>query len=180
MLTYLLEMKDPKIVPGYEGKDLDVALDAGEVDGRIAATGTVSQNELLTKNLADFHVGLGVPAGYKDPRFAHLKLPELSSFAKSEKERKLLAMMEGFRVVGTILIAPPGTPKDRVDMLKEAVRKTYADAQFAADYKRLTGGDDPSPLLPDEQAKIVRNIPRDPEIIELFKKFASTSPLPPR
>ena len=180
MLTYLLDMKDPKIVPGYEGKDLDVALDAGEVDGRIAATGTVSQNELLTKNLADFHVGLGVPAGYKDPRFAHLKLPELSSFAKSEKERKLLAMMEGFRVVGTILIAPPGTPKDRVDMLKEAVRKTYADAQFAADYKRLTGGDDPSPLLPDEQAKIVRNIPRDPEIIELFKKFASTAALPAR
>jgi len=173
-------MKDPKIVPGYEGKDLDVALAAGEVDGRMAATGTVTQNDLLSKNLADFHIGLGVPAGYKDPRFAHLKLPDLSSFAKSEKERKLLIMMEGFRVVGTILIAPPGTPKDRLDILKEAVRKTYADPQFAADYKRLTGGDDPSPLLPDDQAKIVRGIPRDPEIIELFKKFAATAALPPR
>ena len=89
-------------------------------------------------------------------------------------------MAEGFRVVGTILIAPPGTPKDRLDILKEAVRKTYADPQFAADYKRLTGGDDPSPLLPDDQAKIVRGIPRDPEIIELFKKFAATAALPPR
>ena len=180
MLAYLLDMKDPKIVPGYEGKDLDVAMAAGEVDGRIASTGTVSQNDLLSKNLADFHVGLGIPASYKDPRFAHLKLPDLSSFAKSEKERKLLTMAEGFRVVGTILTAPPGTPKERLDTLKEAVRKTYADPQFAADYKRLTGGDDPSPLLPDDQAKIVRGIPRDPEIIELFKKFASTAALPPR
>ena len=109
-----------------------------------------------------------------------MKLPDLSSFAKSDKERKLLAMMEGFRVVGTILTAPPGTPKERLDTLKEAVAKTYADPKFAADYKRLTGGDDPSPLLPDEQAKIVRGIPRDPEIIELFKKFAATAPLPAR
>ena len=180
IVAYLLDMKDPKIVPGYEGKDLDVAVAAGEVDARIASTGTVTQNDLLSKNLADFHIGLEVPAGYKDPRFAHLKLPDITSFAKSERERKLLMMMEGFRVVGTILIAPPGTPKDRLDILKEAVRKTYADPQFAADYKKFTGGDDPSPLLPDDQAKIVRDIPRDPEIIELFKKFAATAPLPPR
>ena len=179
-VAYLLDMKDPKIVPGYEGNDLDVALASGEVDARVAATGTVSQNELLSKNLADFHLGLEVPRGYKDPRFAHLKLPDLSSFAKSERERKLLAMMEGFRVVGTILTAPPGTPKERLDTLKEAVAKTYADPKFAADYKRLTGGDDPSPLLPDEQAKIVRGIPRDPETIELFKKFAATAALPAR
>ena len=89
-------------------------------------------------------------------------------------------MMEGFRVVGTILLAPPGTPKERLDILKEAVRKTNADPQFAADYKRLTGGDDPTPLGPDDQAKVVRDIPREPEIIELFKKFAGTAPLPPR
>lgn len=180
MSAYLLDMKDPRIVPGFEGKDLDVAMAAGEVDARVASTGTVTQNDLLSKNLADFHFTIEVPRGYKDPRFTHLKLPELSSFAKNDRERKLIAMAEGFRVVGTILMAPPGTPKDRLDILKEAVRKTNADPQFAADYKRLTGGDDPTPLDPDEQAKFVRNIPRDPEIIELFKKFAATAPLPPR
>ena len=179
-IAHLLDLKDPKIVPGYEGNDLDIAMANNEVDGRVASTGTVSQNELLSKNLADFHLAIEVPQGYKDPRFAHLRLPELGSFAKSEKERKLLAMMEGFRVVGTILMAPPATPKDRVDILKEAVRKTNADPVFASEYKKLTGGDDPTPLNPDEQAKIVREIPRDPEIIELFKKFAGTAPLPPR
>jgi len=70
-------------------------------------------------------------------------------------------------------MAPPATPKDRVDILKEAVRKTNSDPVFASEYKKLTGGDDPTPLNPEEQAKIVREIPRDPEIIELFKKFAA-------
>ena len=179
-LAYLLDLKDPKIVPGYEGNDLDIAMASNEVDGRVAATGTVTQNELLSKNLADFHLAIEVPRGYKDPRFAGLRLPELGSFAKSEKERKLLAMMEGFRVVGTILLAPPGTAKERLDILKEAVRKTNADPAFHSEYKKLTGGDDPTPLMPEEQAKIVREIPRDPEIIELFKKFAGTAPLPAR
>ena len=165
---------------GYEGNDLDVALANNEVDGRVAATGTVTQNELLSKNLADFHLAIEVPRGYKDARFAHLRLPDITSFAKSEKERKLLVMMEGFRVVGTILLTPPGTPKERIDILKEAVRKTNGDPAFASEYKKLTGGDDPTPLNPDEQAKIVREIPRDPETIELFKKFAGTAPLPAR
>jgi hypothetical protein len=179
-VAYLLDMKDAKIVPGYESADLDVAFERNEVDARVASTGTVSQQELLTKNLADFHVAIEVPRGYKDPRYARLRLPDITSFVKSERERKFLTMLEGFRVVGTILMAPPGTPKDRLDILKEAVRKTNNDPQFAADYKRLTAGDDPTPLDPDEQAKIVRNIPRDPEIIELFKKFAVAAPLPPR
>jgi hypothetical protein len=34
--------------------------------------------------------------------------------------------------------------------------------------------------MPDEQAKVVREIPRDAETIELFKKFAGTGLLPSR
>jgi hypothetical protein len=46
--------------------------------------------------------------------------------------------------------------------------------------RTLTGGDEPTPLMPDEQAKIVKEIPRDTETIELFKKFAGTGALPSR
>jgi hypothetical protein len=68
----------------------------------------------------------------------------------------------------------------RVATLKEAVRKTHKDPVFIEEYRKLTGGDEPSPLMPDEQAKVVREIPRDPETVELFKKFAGTGPLPSR
>jgi tripartite-type tricarboxylate transporter receptor subunit TctC len=178
--AYLLDMKEPKIIPGYENEDLDVAFARGEVDAQVASTGTVIEHDLVNKKLAHFHAAIEIPRGRKDSRFAHLNLPDIETFAKSEKEKKLLTMMRDFRSIGTILLLPPGTPKDRVDILKEAVRKTHTDPAFVAEYRKLTGGDEPTPLMPDEQAKVVKGIPRDPETIELFKKFAGTGPLPSR
>src|SRR5687767_4133648 len=178
--AYLLDMKEPKIIPGYENEDLDVAFARGEVDAQVASTGTVIENDLVKKKLADFHAAIEIPRGRKDPRFAQLNLPDIETFAKSDKERNLLNMVRNFRSIGTALLLPPGTPKDRVDIIKEAVRKTHTDPAFIAEYKKLTGGDEPTPLMPDEQAKVVKEIPRDPETIELFKKFAGTGPLPSR
>ena len=178
--AYMLDIKDPKIIPGYENEDLDVAFARGEVDAQVASTGTVMQQGLLAKKLVDFHAAIEVPKGKKDARFAQLNLPDIENFAKSDKEKRLLSMMRGFRSVGTALLLPPGTPKDRVEILKEAVRKTHTDPAFIAEYRKMTGGDEPTPLMPDEQAQVVKELPRDPETIELFKRFAGTGPLPPR
>jgi tripartite-type tricarboxylate transporter receptor subunit TctC len=179
VVAYLLDMKEPKIIPGYETQDLDIAFARGEVDARVASTGTVVQQELVTKNLADFHASIEIPKGQKDPRFVHLGLRDIDEFTRSEREKKLLTMMRGFRSIGTILMFPPGIPKDRVEILKEAVRKTHTDPEFIAAYRKMTGGDDPTPLMPEEQERVIKEIPRDPETIELFKKFAGTGPLPP-
>ncbi|HSE89189.1 MAG TPA: hypothetical protein VLJ79_23450, partial [Candidatus Binatia bacterium] len=170
LTAYFLDMKEPKIIPGYENEDLDAAFARGEVDAQVASTGTVIEQQLFSKKLVNFHSAVEIPSGNKDPRFASLNLPSLESFAKTEKEKKLLAMMRNFRGVGTILMLPPGTPQDRVDIMKEAVRKTHADPEFVKEYRKLTGGDEPTPLMPDEQAAMVKEIPRDAETIELFKK----------
>jgi hypothetical protein len=173
-------MKEPKIIPGYENEDLDVAFSRGEVDAQVASTGTVVEQDLVTKKLAHFHSAVEIPRGRQDPRFARLNLPDIETFARSAREKQVLTMMRAFRGVGTILLAPPATPPDRVNVLKEAVRKTHADPAFIAEYRKLTGGDEPTPLMPDEQAEMVRSIPRDRETIELFKKFSGTETLPPR
>jgi tripartite-type tricarboxylate transporter receptor subunit TctC len=88
-----------------------------------------------------------------------LNLPDIEAFAKSEKEKKLLNMVRAFRSIGTALLLPPGTPKDRVEIFKEAVRKTHTDPEFINEYRKLTS--EPTPLMLDEQAKIVKEIPRD-------------------
>lgn len=180
LTAYFLDLREPKIIPGYENEDLDAAFARGEVDAQVASTGTAVEQGLVTKRLADFHAAVEIPRGHKDARFAHLNLQEIETFAKSDREKRLLTMMRNFRAVGTILLLPPGTPKDRVEILKEAVRKTHTDPAFVKEYRKLTGGDEPTPLMPDEQAQLVKQIPRDPESIELFKKFAGTGPLPPR
>ncbi|HEX2261006.1 MAG TPA: hypothetical protein VHJ56_05185 [Candidatus Binatia bacterium] len=176
VFAYLIGMKEPRIVPGYSGAEPDVALTRGEVDLSVESTGSVNP-EWIQKGLVDFHIALEIPKGRKFPGFTHL--PELESFVKSEKDRKLLAMVRAFRQTGAPWILPPNTPKERVQTLQEAMRKTFADPDFHSEYKKIAG-DDATPLLPEELEKVIRELPRDPEIVELFKKFLGAGPLPSR
>jgi tripartite-type tricarboxylate transporter receptor subunit TctC len=176
LFAYLIGMKEPKIVPGYSGAETDVALTRGEVDASVESTGSVKP-EWLQKGLVDFHVALEISRGRKFPRFAHL--PELESFVQSEQERKLLAMVRAFRQTGAPWILPPNTPRERVQTLQEGMRKTFADPDFHGEYKKIAG-DDATPLLPEELEKVIRDLPRDREIVEFFKKFLGGGPLPAR
>jgi tripartite-type tricarboxylate transporter receptor subunit TctC len=177
LFAWLMGVKDPTFVTGYSGAEMDVALMQGELDGRATtADWLVHRNrEWIEKRLVDFHAIFEIPKGDKHPQFSYL--PEVETFAKSEKKRKVLAMQRGFRLAGSPFILPPGVPKAQVEILQKAMRKALKDPGFPAEYKKLTG-DDPTPLLPEANEKAVRDIPRDPEIIELFKKLVGTDPLP--
>jgi len=179
LFAYLLGLKEPKFIVGYSGPEIDQALMRGEVDARSSAADTVMQRnrDWLEAGLVDFHAILEIPKGNKHPQFSHLL--ELDSFARSDKDRKLIILARAFRIAGTHIVLPPGTPKDRVDVLQEAFRKTYKDQEFFREYKKLVG-DDPSPLLPENHERAIKEIPRDPEVIELFKKLVGADPLPPR
>ena len=179
LFALLLGLKDPKFVVGYSSPELDVALLNGELDATPGvASSVVKQNpEFLEKGLVDFHAIVEIPRGDKHPRFA--QLPELDSFVKSDKERKLLALHRTFRLAGSPFILPPGTPKDRADILREAMRKIYADKEFLVEYLKLTG-EEASPLLPDANDKAIKELPRDHEIIEFYKLLGSTQALPAR
>lgn len=88
-------------------------------------------------------------------------------------------MFRTFRLSGSPFIAPPGAPKDRLEIFKEGLRKAFKDSEFYKEYRKVVG-EDPTPLLPEANEKAIRELPRDPEIVELFKKFAGAAPLPPR
>ncbi|HXV78483.1 MAG TPA: hypothetical protein VEG60_01255, partial [Candidatus Binatia bacterium] len=179
LFAYLLGMKDPKFVTGYSGPELDLALMRGEVDARanIADTVVTRTPEHLERGLVDVHATLEAPRGRRHPRFTHV--PEIESFARSEKEHKVLAMFRSFRLAGSPYVLPPGVPKERVEILQEAMRKIFKDPEFQAEYKKLTG-DEPIPLMSDALETIIRDVPRDSETVEFFKKFTGPGPLPQR
>jgi tripartite-type tricarboxylate transporter receptor subunit TctC len=179
LFAYLIGIKDPAFVVGYGGTELDAALAQGEVDARINnADTTLTRNvELLKSGAVVPHVIMEVPKGLKHHYFSNL--PEIESFAKSDAERKLLRMVRVFRQFGTPSILPPGTPKEQVDILKTAMVKTFTDPEFPVAYKKFTG-DDATPLMPDEMEKALKELPRDPETVALFKKLNAAGPLPPR
>ena len=88
-------------------------------------------------------------------------------------------MYRTLKLVGVPYTLPPGTPKDRVAILQDAMRKAFKDAEFHREYKKLTS-EDPDPLMPEEMEKAIREMPRDAEVIELLKKVSEEGPLPAR
>jgi tripartite-type tricarboxylate transporter receptor subunit TctC len=181
LFAYFLDLKTPKFVTGYSSLEADVALTNGEIDSRANNTTSVLRRnrDWVEKGIMDFHAILAVPKAEKHPHPRFAQLPEIESFAKTEKEKKLLSMWRGFRTATSPFVLPPGTPKDRVDILQDAMRKVFNDPEFRAEFQKLVS-DDVSPLTPEELAKVVREMPRDPEVIEMLKKFSGVDPLPSR
>ena len=88
-------------------------------------------------------------------------------------------MWRGFRTATSPFVLPAGTPKDRVEVLQDAMRKTFKDPEFAAEFHKLVT-DEISPLTPEDLTKIIREMPRDPEIVEMLRKFSGVDALPVR
>lgn len=179
LFAYFLDLKDPKFVTGYTNPEIELALKTGELDAhsRTAARMASGNRELIEKTLVHFHTALAVPKGHSHPSFANL--PELTSFAKSEKERKLLDVFRSFQYPRWPYIFPPGTPKERVGIVREAMRKSFADPEFLAEFKKLMG-DDASPVNGEDLERAIRELPRDPDVIQLYNKMASSDALPSR
>jgi hypothetical protein len=179
LFAYILKLKEPTFVTGYGGAELDPALLRGEIDARATSADTVLRRnpDWLQTHIVDFHAIIEVPQGEKHLQFA--KLPELASLAESEFDRKVVALQRAFRLTGQPFVAPPGIPQERAAILQDAFRKVYLDPEFQKEYKKVTR-DDPTPLLPENHEKAIREIPRDPEVIEIFNKLLSAGPLPTR
>jgi tripartite-type tricarboxylate transporter receptor subunit TctC len=180
ILAYVLGMKEPKFVTGFaQGNEVNLAMMQGELDARwtIQATLVREEPEWIAKKLMDFHVVNEVPKGRRHPHPVFAQLPDIERFTKSEKERKLLAMQRAFVSAGTPFLFPPGTPPDRVQILREAMRKTFADPEFHAEFKKMVG-EEPTPLPPQELEKAIRDLPREREVVELFNKLSGADALP--
>lgn len=181
LFSWILGLKEPRFVTGFSGPELDLAMDRGELDARANIPDTVLQRnaDLVEKRALNFHSIIQIPKDDRHPHPLFNKLPELETFAKSEREKKILTMFRTFRLVGSPYILPPGTPPEAVQHWREAMRKTFRDPAFLKEFKRLSA-DDATPLSPEAQEKAIKEIPRDAEAIATFNKIASGDPLPAR
>jgi tripartite-type tricarboxylate transporter receptor subunit TctC len=179
LFAFVLGLNQPRFVVGFTGPEIDIAIERREADAR-SNTGDsmVRRNrEWLEKKLIDIHASIEIPKGERHPRFA--QVPDLETFAKSDLERKMLQMFRSFRQAGQNFFLPPGVPAERVQILREAMRKTLGDPEFLKGYQKVSG-EAPTPLMSEALEKVVRELPRDPEVVGLFNKLAGGDPLPPR
>lgn len=179
LFAYFIGMNEPNFIVGYSSREVDVALMNRELDARANnVTSVLRRNpDWFHKGLMNFHAIMETPKGEKHPVLGHL--PEIESFAKNDREKRLLNVWRSFRGVGSPYILPPGTPNERVVELKQAFRKTFADPEFAKYFKKIVS-DDISPLGSEELTKVVTGMPRDAETLGLLKRLSGPGPLPVR
>ncbi|HWP60006.1 MAG TPA: hypothetical protein VNL14_19090 [Candidatus Acidoferrales bacterium] len=176
LFAWLLGLKEPKFIAGYAGAELDQALTRGEIDCRASAVDKETLSEEY-KKIADYQSILEIPLGTRPSVFAGL--PEIGSFARTQLERDVLAMSRTFWGTGTLMFLPPNTPEHLAQILRQAVRRSFEDPQFHEMYKKLLGVE-PTPLMPEDQQRLVAALPRDPEVAKAFAAVADVGPLPPR
>jgi hypothetical protein len=181
MFAYLIGLKQPRFITGYTSPELDVAIEQGEIDTRSTVADALlhEKPQWVDKAQMDFHSIIEVPKGRKHSHPLFTKLPDIETFASATMDRKIVGLYRAFIGSGNPLILPPGTPKDRVRILQDAMRKTFRDPEFAREYAKLTGLK-AEPQMPEELEQTIKDMPRDREAIELFKKLTGPDPLPQR
>lgn len=179
IFAYLLGLKEPRMVIGFGGPEMDIALTRGEIDARSNSADTVVRRnaDALAKGQFNIHATITIPKGKFHPSFANV--PDADTFAKNDKERQLVNLYRLFLYPRWPYVLPPSTPGEIVKILREAMARSFKDPGFHEEFKKLMAGE-PSPLTGQELEASIRELPRDPEVIGLYKKFAEHGPLPPR
>ena len=97
------------------------------------------------------------------------KVPQAISLAKTDEARLLLqAAIHDPNTITRPYVLSPGTPKDRVEIMRKAFMATLKDPEFLADAKRAKL--DLNPMTGEEVEKIVaRNFKLDPAIVAKLK-----------
>jgi tripartite-type tricarboxylate transporter receptor subunit TctC len=148
-----------KVVTSYPGlAEVRLAAERGEVDGHCGLQ--VSAIKSLVWD--DFEAGLfSVPVQLGLQKHPDLPdVPNAYDLATKEEDRQLFRLIFGPWAYGRPLLAPPGTPKDRVEALQAAFTATVADPQFMDETQKMNM--EIRPLAPDMIAKRVANILRTP------------------
>jgi tripartite-type tricarboxylate transporter receptor subunit TctC len=152
-----------KVISGYPGSTQGLlAMEAGEVDGGFTSWNTLKR----TKQdwLRDRFVNILYQCALeRHPDLADI--PTDVELGRTEEDRRILAFYTSGAAVGRSIVAPPGVPADRLNILRRAFDATIKDPEFLADIERAQ--QEFQPASGEELQKLIEataSVPR--EIVE--------------
>ena len=158
-----------QLVSGYKGTaDVRLAFNSGEILG--VCNSWESFKSTWSKELAAGEVVVVLQAVAK-PHPEQPKLPLAISYAKTEEAQKLVrALVHSVSPTARPYVLPPGTPKNRVQILRKAFMDTMKDPEFLADATKARL--DLNPLDGAELEKNVKEVFNlDPKLIPRAKEI---------
>ncbi|MBI4489934.1 MAG: hypothetical protein HY694_12675 [Deltaproteobacteria bacterium] len=156
-----------KVVDGYKGtSDIRLAAESGELSGGCWAWESVKTT--WRKGLESGTVAVVVLAMPKK----HPELPNVPlaiDFAKTDEARRLLKhAVHDIAIMTRPYFLPPGTPKERVHILRKAFMDTLKDADFVAEANKAKLDIDPVPG--EELERLVADLFKlDPPMVAKLK-----------
>ncbi len=152
-----------KIIPGYMGREGEMAMLRGEVDGQIGSYVA----------LKPFIVAEGCPMILQFGATKHPEMPNVPLAIEqkaSPKGKKLLALMANMAEIWRPTAAPPGVPAGRLQVLRDAYKKALTDPALLKEAEKV--GMDLEPGYGEDVAKMVRSaVNQPPENVVLLKQI---------
>jgi tripartite-type tricarboxylate transporter receptor subunit TctC len=126
------------IVSGYKGTvDMLLAIERGEAEGTCGYD-WISLQTQRPQWLAEKKINILVQVGLDpEPALTAMGVPQVYKFVKNEDDRKALDLVITQQVFGRPYFFPPGTPADRVKIMRDAFDATMKDPAFLAEAKKL-------------------------------------------
>jgi tripartite-type tricarboxylate transporter receptor subunit TctC len=124
-----------KMILGYRASGLRLlAMERGEIHGECGSYTSILKFQ-RSKQVKSGKLRVLVLASNKpDPDFAHV--PNMLDQTKDPEKRKIMAFMFAPLEIARMFAAPPGTPKDRVKILRAGFDAAVKDPAFLKDAKR--------------------------------------------
>ena len=158
-----------QLVTGYKGTaDIRLAFAGGEIQGVCNSWESFKSTwskELAAKELVIVAQALPKP----HPELTHI--PLTINFAKTDEARKLIrALVHTAGPTARPYVLPPGTPKDRLEILRKAFVDTLKDPEFLAEAKKANL--DVNPLDGQELERAVKDLFNlDPALVAKAKEM---------
>jgi tripartite-type tricarboxylate transporter receptor subunit TctC len=172
------------IIPGYSDKEIDLAFERGEVDGKVdaALSFMTERKHLLEQNKAVIH-WTTEPSRF--PQFPNV--PSIFELARqyanpplTPRDQALLQVNWDIGAYGRYLAMPPGVPAERALAVQEAVGKMIDDKEFYGEFAKLSGFE-PEFTPGDVLIRTFRSLSDQPkEVLDFWLKLSGPEPLPPR
>jgi tripartite-type tricarboxylate transporter receptor subunit TctC len=157
-----------KIISGYPSSTAGMlAMERGEVDGGLTSWNTLKRTKQQWLQNKDINV-LVQYAPERHPEMPNI--PTMLEIARTPEGRAAMAFYLGGAQLGRSLVAPPGVPAERVQMLRSAFMAMLKDRDFLAEIEK--SGQEFYPASGEEVQKLIietANAPR--AVVELTAKI---------
>ncbi len=153
-----------KVVSGYPGQNaVNLAMERGEVNcigGTVWSSVKATMRPMLDAHKIDLLVQWGA---MKDPEisaYANRDVPLIQELAQTDLDRQVLAFIGSSSAMGRPLLAPPGVPPERVQILRRAFDETMKDPEFLAE--AAAQNMEIKPLAGEQLQQIATDVVRSP------------------